>query len=69
MTQPAQPVEQAIEALAQKHPGWGFWKILYRLYRLNYGFNGKQVWRVYWQMGLNLPDVNANDCQPDCGTP
>jgi len=24
--QPDQVVEQAIEAVAQKHPGWGFWR-------------------------------------------
>lgn len=53
--QPDQAVEQAIEAVAQKHPGWGFWKIHHRLRRLNYSFNHKRVWRVYRQMGLNLP--------------
>jgi putative transposase len=52
--QPDQVVEQAIEAVAQKHPGWGFWKIYHRLRRLTYDFNHKRVWRVYQQMGLNL---------------
>jgi hypothetical protein len=29
--QPDNKVEQAIQAVAQRHPGWGFWKIPYRL--------------------------------------
>lgn len=53
--QPDTSVEQAINKIAEKHPGWGFWKIHHRLRRLQYGFNHKRVWRIYRQMGLNLP--------------
>lgn len=50
-----QTVEQAIEEITCQHPGWGFWKIHHRLRRLGQIFNYKRTWRVYRQMGLNLP--------------
>ena len=50
-----QAVEQAIEGITRQHPGWGFWKIHHRLRRLGQAFNHKRLWRVYRQMGLNLP--------------
>jgi putative transposase len=50
-----QAVEQAIEGVTHQHPGWGFWKIHYRIRRLGQVFNHKRMWRVYCQMGLNLP--------------
>ena len=50
-----QSVEQAIEDITRQHPGWGFWKVHHRLRRLGQVFNHKRVWRVYRQMGLNLP--------------
>ncbi|WP_461098237.1 IS3 family transposase [Spirosoma luteolum] len=52
---PDQPVEQAIKDITRQHPGWGFWKFHHRLRRLGQVFNQKRVWRVYRQMGLNLP--------------
>lgn len=53
--QPDNEVEQAIQGIARRHPCWGFWKIRYRLRRQGYSFNHKRIWRVYRQLGLNLP--------------
>ena len=53
--QPDNEVEQAIQAIARRHPGWGFWKIRYRLRRQGYSFNHKRIWRIYRLLGLNLP--------------
>jgi putative transposase len=53
--QPDSEVEQAVQAIAQRHPGWGFWKIRYRLRRQGYSYNHKRIWRIYRQLGLNLP--------------
>lgn len=53
--QPDTEVEQALQNIARRHPGWGFWKIRYRLRRQGHPYNHKRLWRVYRQLGLNLP--------------
>jgi putative transposase len=52
---PDTKVEQAVQALANRHPGWGFWKLHYRLRRQGHSYNHKRIWRIYRQLGLNLP--------------
>ena len=53
--QPDHSLEQAITSVTEQHPGWGFWKVYYRLRRQGHSYNHKRVWRVYRQMELNLP--------------
>ncbi len=37
------------------HPSWGFWKSFSWMRWKGSQWNHKRVWRVYCQMGLNLP--------------
>lgn len=53
--QPDTEVEQALQTIARRHPGWGFWKIRHRLRRQGHPHNHKRLWRIYRQLGLNLP--------------
>jgi putative transposase len=53
--QPDTKVEQAVQVLANRHPGWGFWKLYYRLRRQGDFYNHKRIWRIYRHLGLNLP--------------
>jgi putative transposase len=53
--QPDTEVEQAIQSITRSHLGWGFWKIRHRLRRQGHPYNHKRLWRVYRQLGLNLP--------------
>ena len=48
-------VREALNALVEKHPRWGFWKCYGRLRLLHYPWNHKRVYRVYKAMKLNLP--------------
>ena len=49
------PLIEAINAIVEVNPRWGFWKCFDTL-RLQGGrWNHKRVWRVYRQMGLNIP--------------
>jgi putative transposase len=59
---PAAPFEQrdrevmdALTALVEKHPRWGFWMCFDRLRLLGHPWNHKRVYRVYKAMKLNLP--------------
>lgn len=49
------PVIDALNEQLKKSPRAGFWKCYWRLRRAGHGFNHKRVYRVYCQMGLNLP--------------
>jgi putative transposase len=49
------PVIDALNALVEKHPRWGFWMCFDRLRLDGHRWNHKRVWRVYRTMGLNLP--------------
>lgn len=44
-----------IQAVLNKVPQAGFWKIHRRLQRKGYGINHKRLYRVYCRLGLNLP--------------
>jgi putative transposase len=48
-------VMEALNALVEKHPRWGFWKCYGRLRNLGHAWNHKRVYRVYKAMKLNLP--------------
>lgn len=45
----------ALQALIERHPHWGFWKCFRRLRLDGHPWNHKRVWRVYCQLKLNLP--------------
>ena len=45
----------ALNALIEKHPRWGFWKCFGRLRNTGHAWNHKRVHRVYKAMKLNLP--------------
>lgn len=49
------PVQQALEAVITKHPGWGFWKVFHRLRKAGWQTNHKRMWRIYKQLGFNRP--------------
>lgn len=45
----------ALNALVEKHPRWGFWLCFHRLRLMGHPWNHKRVYRVYKAMKLNLP--------------
>lgn len=46
-------VIEALNALIEQDPGWGFWKCFDRLRHLGYRWNHKRVHRIYCAMNLN----------------
>ncbi len=48
-------VIEALNAVVEKHPRWGFWTGYDRLCLQGHGGNHKRVYRVYKAMKLNLP--------------
>jgi len=48
-------VIDALTALVEAHPRWGFWKYRDRLRALGYSWNHKRIYRVYCALGLNQP--------------
>jgi len=40
--------------MSQDHPGYGFWKLYYKLRQNGYTWNHKRVYRVYTQLKLNI---------------
>lgn len=49
------PIVDALNALVESHPRWGFWMCFDRIRLDGHGWNHKRVWRVYCEMKLNLP--------------
>jgi putative transposase len=48
-------VVDALNALVEKRPRWGFWKCFDRLHNQGHPWNAKRVHRVYCKLRLNLP--------------
>jgi len=48
-------VIDALNALVEAHPRWGFWKYPDRLRAQGYSWNHKRIYRVYCTLGLNQP--------------
>lgn len=48
------PVIDALLALVEASPQWGFWLCRDRLRALGHGWNWKRIYRVYRALGLNL---------------
>jgi putative transposase len=48
-------VIEALTTLGTTKPRWGFWKYVDRLRNMGYRWNHKRLWRVYFQLRLNLP--------------
>lgn len=48
-------VIDALNAVVELSPRWGFWKCFDRLRLDGQRWNHKRVWRVYCQLGLNIP--------------
>ena len=48
-------VIEALNAIVEKHPRWGFWMCYDRVRLVGHGWNHKRVYRVYKAMKLNLP--------------
>jgi putative transposase len=49
-----EPVQQALQALVARHPGWGFWKYHHRLRKNGVLVNHKRLWRLYQALSLQL---------------
>ena len=48
-------VIDALNDIVERSPRWGFWKCFDRLRLDGRTWNHKRVWRVYCQLGLNIP--------------
>ena len=49
------PIIEALTALGETQPRWGFWKYVDRLRNMGHRWNHKRLWRVYCHLRLNLP--------------
>jgi putative transposase len=49
------PLVDGLNGVVEVHPRWGFWKCYDRLRLDGHRWNHKRLWRVYCEMGLNLP--------------
>jgi putative transposase len=49
------PVVDELNAVVEIHPRWGFWKCHDRIRLDGHPWNHKRLWRIYCEMGLNLP--------------
>lgn len=54
MKVPDDEVIMALNHFADKHPGFGFWKLYHLLRRAGYPWNHKRVYRVYTQLKMNM---------------
>jgi len=50
-----EPVQQALQELTGRQPGWGFWKLHHRLRKSGLAINHKRTLRIYRALALNLP--------------
>ena len=48
-----QPIIDALLALVEKHPSYGFRKLYVLLRRQGHHWNHKRVYRIYWGLKLN----------------
>ena len=49
------PVREALQALVERHRGWGFWKYHHRLRKNGVLVNHKRLWRRYQALGFLTP--------------
>ena len=49
------PVIDRLNSVVSKHSRWGFWKCYHWMRQHGDSYNHKKVWRVYKDLGLNLP--------------
>jgi len=54
------PIIETLVSLAEKHPRYGFHKLLLLVRRLGHGWNHKRVYRVYCELKLNLRRKGKN---------
>jgi putative transposase len=48
------PLIDALLALVERHPRWGFPKLRKRLRKLGHDWNHKRIYRVYLELRLNM---------------
>lgn len=49
-----EPVRDKLRAMAEAHPGYGFWKMYGKVRREGHEWNHKRVYRLYLQLGMNI---------------
>lgn len=59
------PVREALQALVERHRGWGFWKYHHRLRKNGVLVNHKRLWRLYQALGLQLGKRRKKRRLPD----
>ena len=59
------PLREALQALVERHRGWGFWKYHHRLLKNGVLVNHKRLWRRYQARGLQLGKRRKKRRLPD----
>ena len=59
------PVREALQALVERHRGWGFWKYHHRLRKNGVLVHHKRLWRPYQALGLQLGKRRKKRRLPD----
>jgi putative transposase len=59
------PIIEALTALAEQHPRFGFRKLFILLRKAGHPWNHKRVWRVYCEMKLNIRRRHKKRYRPE----